>query len=58
MCSALQHFLQHTPSTLQIIEHTFCAPGHSSIQEVDSVHSQIEKSLRVRFLVQSAFQGY
>ena len=45
MCSALQHFLQHTPSALQIIEHTFCAPGHSSIQEVDSVHSQIEKSL-------------
>lgn len=45
MCTALQHFVQHTPSALKIIERKLCAPGHSSIQEIDSVHSQIEKSL-------------
>ena len=47
MCTALHHFLQHTPSALKIIEHKFCAPGHSSIQELDSVHSHIEKSLNL-----------
>ena len=28
-------------------EHKCCAPGHSSIQELDSVHSHIEKSLNL-----------
>ncbi|KAK6183326.1 hypothetical protein SNE40_010828 [Patella caerulea] len=27
---------------VQTIEHKFCQPGHSSIQEVDNLHSQIE----------------
>ena len=44
---ALQNFLRsHTQ--IQSIEQKFCEPGHSSIQEVDNIHSHIEKVLKVR----------
>ncbi|CAH0558614.1 unnamed protein product [Brassicogethes aeneus] len=44
MTVALKKFLQENPNILQITQ-KFCEPGHSSIQEVDNVHSQIEKKL-------------
>ncbi|CAG2189296.1 unnamed protein product [Mytilus edulis] len=40
-------FLKNNHYALKTIEQKFCEPGHSSIQEVDSVHSQIEKALSV-----------
>jgi hypothetical protein len=39
--TAIKHFLIMHPIVNQI-EHKYCAPGHSSIQEVDNIHSQIE----------------
>ncbi|VDI02329.1 Hypothetical predicted protein, partial [Mytilus galloprovincialis] len=45
MVIALKYFLQNNHYALKTIEQKFCEPGHSSIQEVDSVHSQIEKAL-------------
>ncbi|CAG2215890.1 DNAH [Mytilus edulis] len=47
MVTALKYFLQNNHYALKTIEQKFCEPGHSSIQEVDSVHSQIEKALSV-----------
>ena len=38
-----EFLLQH--DNIQVIEQTFCESGHSSIQEVDNIHSQIEKAL-------------
>ena len=35
-------FLKNHPQVLTI-EHKFCEPGHSTIQEVDNLHSQIEQ---------------
>jgi hypothetical protein len=46
MSFALQNFMQKH-STIQSIEQKFCEPGHSSIQEVDNIHSHIEKVLNV-----------
>jgi len=43
---ALQNFL-HAHGTVECIEQKFCEPGHSSIQEVDNIHSHIEKVLSV-----------
>jgi len=44
LSSALRLFLQnHTH--LVSIEQKYCTPGHSSIQEVDNIHSHIEKHL-------------
>ncbi|VDH92453.1 Hypothetical predicted protein [Mytilus galloprovincialis] len=45
MVTALKILLFEHPK-LQVIEHKFCSPGHS-IQEVDNIHSNIEKSLKV-----------
>lgn len=42
MSLALLKFLERHPSILEII-HKFGEPGHSSIQEVDNLHSQIER---------------
>ena len=42
MTAALQIFLQTHPS-VKTITHKYCEPGHSEIQEVDNLHSQIEK---------------
>jgi hypothetical protein len=38
MTFALKYFLDKS-TTLQQIEQKFCQPGHSSIQEVDNIHS-------------------
>lgn len=43
---ALLDFLWNTPS-LESIEQKFCEPHHSSIQEIDNIHSQIEKHLKL-----------
>ena len=45
MTLALSLFIKVHP-TLETITQKFCEPGHSSIQEVDSVHSVIERHLR------------
>ena len=45
MTLALSLFIKVHP-TLETITQKFCEPGHSSIQEVDSVHSIIERHLR------------
>lgn len=45
MSLAILKFMENNPQILSI-EQKFCEPGHSSIQEVDSLHSQIEKVLR------------
>ena len=44
MSAALREFLIDHPN-IEIIEQKHCEPGHSSIQECDNIHSQIEKSL-------------
>jgi len=44
MAFALSSFLSKNPN-IQLIEQKFCEPGHSSIQEVDNVHSNIERSM-------------
>ena len=44
MTFALKYFLDKS-TTLQQIEQKFCQPGHSSIQEVDNIHSHIEKAM-------------
>ncbi|XP_076107556.1 uncharacterized protein LOC143075857 [Mytilus galloprovincialis] len=46
--SALQHFMKSDRSySLKSVEQKFSEPGHSSIQEVDCVHSHIEKALNL-----------
>ena len=40
--TAVNVFLKNHPQVLTI-EHKFCEPGHSTIQEVDNMHSQIEQ---------------
>ena len=45
MCYALKIFLLKHPGIT--ITQKFCTPGHSSIQEIDNVHSHIEKRLKV-----------
>ena len=40
--TAVKVFLKNHPQVLTI-EHKFCEPGHSTIQEVDNLHSQIEQ---------------
>ena len=40
------NFLKST--SLTRIHQKFCEPGHSSIQEIDNVHSQLEKALSRR----------
>lgn len=47
MSVALQTFLQSEDSKNVIeIEQKFCEPGHSNLQEIDAVHSVIERFLR------------
>ena len=46
MSFALKRFLVKHP-TVRTITQKFCAPGHSSIQEVDNIHSRIEKALLI-----------
>ncbi|XP_047127871.1 uncharacterized protein LOC124808745 isoform X1 [Hydra vulgaris] len=46
MSAALHEFVIRYPQ-IKVIEQKFCEPGHSSIQECDDIHSQIEKSLSV-----------
>lgn len=47
MSFAIQSFL-NSPENISVktIEQKFCEPGHSSLQEVDSAHSVIEKHVR------------
>lgn len=44
MSTALMKFLEQHPTIDEIVQ-KFGEPGHSSIQEVDNLHSQIEKKL-------------
>ena len=46
MVTVLKHFMQNHP-ILKTIEQKFSEPGHSSIQEVDCIHSHIEKALNM-----------
>ena len=46
MSFALLDFLWNTTS-LESIEQKFGEPGHTSIQEIDNIHSQIEKRLKL-----------
>jgi len=46
MSFALQDFIRNN-AQIECIEQKFCEPGHSSIQEVDNIHSHIEKGLKV-----------
>lgn len=41
--TALKYFLTQRPE-LESIQQKFCEPGHSSIQEIDNMHSRIEKA--------------
>lgn len=45
MAYALQQFLEVNPR-MQSITQKFCEPGHSSIQDIDSFHSTIERYLK------------
>lgn len=45
MSYAVQYLLQNTPS-ITSITHRFCEPGHSSIQDIDNLHSLIEQNLK------------
>ena len=44
MSIALREFLIRYPK-IRVIEQKFCESGHSSIQEVDNIHSQIDRAL-------------
>ena len=44
MSMALLKFLEENPN-IESITQKFCEPGHSSVQEVDNLHSQIERQL-------------
>jgi hypothetical protein len=44
MSASLREFILKHPE-ITIIEQKFCEPGHSSIQEVDNIHSQIDRAL-------------
>lgn len=37
--------MKDNPTISELIQ-KFCTPGHSSIQELDNIHSHIEKRLR------------
>ena len=45
MSYAIQLYLE-TNTQLNTIIHRYCEPGHSNIQDVDNLHSNIERSLR------------
>ena len=45
MSSALILFMQDHP-TIKVIVQKFCEPGHSDIQEIDNIHSQIESGMQ------------
>ena len=42
MSTALMLFMKHNPCVTTLAQQ-FCEPRHSSIQEIDNLHSQIEK---------------
>lgn len=46
MSLALKIFISQNPSINKIAQ-KFLTPGHSSIQEVDNIHSHLEKGLRI-----------
>ncbi|RUS83143.1 hypothetical protein EGW08_009090 [Elysia chlorotica] len=41
--TAVKYFLNRNPQ-VKTITHKYCQPGHSSIQEVDNLHSRVEKA--------------
>ena len=45
MSFALMNFTQQ--SNFETVTQKFCTPGHSSIQEVDNVHSHVEKTMKL-----------
>jgi len=45
MCFALKKFLERHEA-IDSITQKFCTPGHSSIQEVDNLHSHLEKAFK------------
>ena len=44
MSAALCEFILKHPQ-IDIIEQKFCEPGHSCIQKVDNIHSQIDRAI-------------
>lgn len=46
MTFAVQHFL-YNQNDIKTVTMKYCTPGHSAIQEVDNIHSQIEKRKRL-----------
>ena len=46
MTLALKTFVQAHPNIRNVTQ-KFCTPGHTSIQEVDNIHSHIEKGLKI-----------
>lgn len=46
MTLALKSFIQAHPN-VNTITQKYCTPGHSFIQEVDNIHSHIEKGLKI-----------
>ncbi|CAG9827554.1 unnamed protein product [Diabrotica balteata] len=45
MTFGLQHFIKKHPQ-IQLIQQKFSEPGHSNVQEVDAVHSLLERKMR------------
>ena len=41
--TAVKYFLSKHPE-IKTVQHKYCEPGHSSVQEVDNLHSRIEKA--------------
>jgi len=48
MATALMLFLK--TSSLESITQKFCEPGHSEVQEVDNLHSQIDRVIQHQIL--------
>ena len=45
MSIAIMEFLRGH-NNIKVVEQKYCEPGHSSVQEVDNIHSQIERALK------------
>jgi len=45
LATAIKKFLEQHPE-IESVQQKFCEPGHSSIQEVDNIHSQVERVCR------------
>jgi hypothetical protein len=46
MTTAVKLFIEKHP-TINTVTQKFCEPGHSELQEINNVHSQLEKTMLV-----------